>query len=64
MKAQLKFICAFGASLWLFSFVALAQDSRKLTPTQFEIEKQQQRLSSSDPEERRDAVMRLGTMSL
>ncbi|HKY42904.1 MAG TPA: HEAT repeat domain-containing protein [Pyrinomonadaceae bacterium] len=42
----------------------MAQDSRKLTPTQLEIEKQQQRLSSADQEERRDAVMRLGTMRL
>ena len=62
-KAQ-KFICAFCAFLWLFSFDALAQDSRKLTPTQLEIEKQQQRLTSGDDEERRDAVMRLGTMRL
>ena len=44
--------------------MAFAQDSRKLTPTQLEIEKQQQRLGSSDQEERRDAVMRLGTMRL
>ena len=38
------------------------QDTRKLTPTQIEIEKQQERLSSSDQEERRDAVMKLGSM--
>ena len=62
-KAQI-FICAFCAFLWLTSFVALAQDSRKLTPAQLEIEKQQQRLSSADQEERRDAVMRLATMRL
>lgn len=61
---QLKFICAFCAFSWLLSVVAFAQDSRNLTPTQLEIEKQQQRLSSSDQEERRDAVMRLGTMRL
>ena len=60
-KAQ-KLIYAFCASLWLMS--ANAQDSRNLTPTQLEIEKQQQRLSSSDQEERRDALMRLGTMRL
>ena len=52
------------ASLMVLCFCAFAQDSRKLTPTQLEIEKQQQRLSSSDQEERRDAVMRLGTMRL
>lgn len=65
-KAQkaYKIICAFCAFLWLFSSVAFAQDSRKLTPAQVEIEKQQQRLSSADQEERRDAVMRLGTMRL
>jgi HEAT repeat protein len=61
---RLKFICAFGAFLWLSSSVAFAQDSRNLTPTQLEIEKQQQRLSSADEEERRDAIMRLGTMRL
>lgn len=41
-----------------------AQDSRNLTPVQFEIQQQQRRLSSSDVEERRDAVMRLGSMRL
>ena len=61
-KRAQKFICAFCAFLWPLSFVVLAQDSRKLTPSQLEIEKQQQRLSSSDQEERRDAVMRLGTI--
>ena len=59
-----EIIYGFCAFLWLFSLVAYAQDSRNLTPTQLEIEKQQQRLSSSDQEERRDAVMRLGTMRL
>ncbi len=52
------------ASLLVFCFCTVAQDSRKLTPAQLEIEKQQQRLSSADQEERRDAVMRLGTMRL
>lgn len=33
-----------------------------LTPLQLEIEKQRRRLSSSETEERRDAVMRLGSM--
>ncbi|HEV7859450.1 MAG TPA: HEAT repeat domain-containing protein [Pyrinomonadaceae bacterium] len=36
--------------------------SSALTPLQREIEKQRQRLASSDPEERRDAVMHLGQM--
>jgi HEAT repeat protein len=36
--------------------------SANLTPAQAEIEKQHQRLSATDPEERRDALMRLGAM--
>jgi len=60
---NLKFICAFCACLWL-SFSAFAQDTRNLTPTQTEIENQRQRLNSSDVEERRDAVMRLGSLRL
>ena len=40
----------------------MAQESRNLTPTQLSIQQQQQRLNSSDVEERRDAVMRLGAM--
>jgi HEAT repeat protein len=52
------------ASILVLCFCAFAQDSPKLTPTQFEIEKQRQRLSSADQEERRDALMRLGTMRL
>lgn len=40
-----------------------AQDSsRTLTPLQLEIEKQRQRLSSAETEERRDALMRLGLL--
>lgn len=37
-------------------------EERSLTPLQLEIEQQRQRLSSSDVEERRDAVMRLGSL--
>jgi len=57
-------ICAFCAFLCLVSFVASAQDTRNLTPSQAEIERQRQRLNSSDVEERRDAIMRLGSMRL
>ncbi len=53
-------ICAFCASLWLFPILVVAQEN--LTPVQIEIQKQRQRLSSSDQEERRDAVMKLGGM--
>ena len=59
----MKIIVAAVALLILASF-ALGQSSRNLTPTQLEIETQQQRLNSSDAEERRDAVMRLGVMRL
>lgn len=53
---------AAGAILFLVSSLTYGQSSRNLTPVQFEIEKQQQRLSSGDEEERRDALMRLGAM--
>jgi HEAT repeat protein len=50
----------------LFTAFAYAQQpsssSRYLTPLQLKIEKERQRLTSSDKEERRDAVMRLGWM--
>jgi HEAT repeat protein len=59
-----KSIYALGAFLWLCCAFASAQESRNLTPVQLEIEQQQRRLSSSDVEERRDAVMRLGSMRL
>lgn len=54
-------VCLSLLVLWSSVF---SQDTRNLTPTQIEIEKQQQHLSSSDQEERRDAVMRLGNMRL
>src|ERR1043166_6874009 len=38
------------------------QANDRLTPVQREIEKQRQRLASSDVEERRDALMRLGNL--
>src|SRR6266852_9835059 len=40
----------------------VAQNADQLTPIQREIERQRQRLSSPDIEERRDALMRLGNM--
>lgn len=42
--------------------VVAAQSNAALTPTQTEMAKQRTRLSSSDPEERRDALMKLGAM--
>jgi HEAT repeat protein len=61
---KVKSICAFCAFLCLLCFVASAQETRNLTPSQAEIERQRQRLNSSDVEERRDAIMRLGSMRL
>ena len=46
-----------GASATVF-----AQPANQLTPIQQEIERQRQRLSSADIEERRDALMRLGNL--
>ena len=51
-------------SVLVFCFAVFGQESRRLTPVQIEIEKQQQRLSSADQEDRRDAVMKLGSMRL
>src|SRR6476661_60327 len=54
-----------GMTIVLFLTIAnqaYAQSTRNLTPVQAAIEKEQQRLSSSDAEERRDALMRLGAM--
>lgn len=48
--------------LVLFANLTYAQSSSNLTPLQAEIQKQQQRLSSTDEEERRDALMRLAAM--
>jgi HEAT repeat protein len=61
-RLQLKCICAICALLWLSPLFVVAQSTRNLTPLQIQIEKQQRRLSSSDEEERRDAIMRLGAM--
>lgn len=57
-----KSICALCAFLLLCCALVAAQETRNLTPVQLEIEKQQRRLSSSDVEERRDAIMRLGSL--
>ena len=46
----------------LVSSSVFAQSSRSLTPIQIAVENQRERLASSDMEERRDAVMRLGNL--
>ena len=55
-------IVAAVAIVCLFVNLTNAQSTRNLTPAQIAIERQQQRLSSGDEEDRRDALMRLGAM--
>lgn len=50
------------AFLFFTASLTPAQDTQNLPPIQAEIERQQQRLSSGDEEERRDALMRLAAM--
>jgi HEAT repeat protein len=52
------------AALGVVARVSAVQSSTALTPTEREIEKQRQRLTSAEEEERRDAVMRLGAIHL
>ncbi len=63
-RTETESISALFAILLSCCALVAAQESRNLTPVQLEIEKQQRRLSSSDVEERRDAVMRLGSLRL
>jgi HEAT repeat protein len=55
-------ILVFTLGLFLFPPVPLSAQSGPQTPVQAQIEKQRQRLSATDPEERRDALMNLGSM--
>lgn len=57
-----KLLLLIGFLIALVAVEVQAQDSRSLTPVQFEIQKQVARLGSADVEERRDAVTRLGSM--
>ncbi|HEV8367897.1 MAG TPA: HEAT repeat domain-containing protein [Pyrinomonadaceae bacterium] len=66
-KQSLSFVLLLGALTLSLCYPTLTggftqKQSTSLTPAQAEIEKQRQRLSSSDAEERRDALMRLGAM--
>src|ERR1043165_8984874 len=61
-SAFLPVVILATAAILVFASSTRAQSTQNLTPQQLEIEKQQQRLGSSDEEERRDALMRLGAM--
>lgn len=56
----LSLLLLVGSAANLYARELCGQDRHSLTPLQLEIEKQRQRLSSSEVEERRDAVMKLG----
>src|SRR5580765_7641246 len=56
----LRKLILFGLVLFTISSAAIAQD--QLTPIQRRIERERQRLSSIEPEERRDALMKLAAM--
>lgn len=59
LSVILLFACA---PLTILAQQETSSDPSRLTPLQLEIEKQRRRLNSSETEERRDAVMRLGGM--
>jgi HEAT repeat protein len=61
-SSLLRAVTLAAVAILLFTSSSRAQSSDNLTPLQLEIEKQHQRLKSSDEEERRDALMRLGAM--
>jgi len=54
----LMFFCSLAVTAQAFTL----RQSSSLTPSQSAIEKQRQRLSATDPEERRDALMQLWSM--
>ena len=60
-RRLLLVMCIVVAGVWAAQ-PAIAQNADQLTPIQREIERQRRRLSSSDIEERRDALMRLGNL--
>jgi HEAT repeat protein len=55
-------LCLVLSGLPLRSAKSTSGQTRSSTPAQAEIERQRQRLASTDPEERRDALMNLGAM--
>jgi HEAT repeat protein len=61
LRALLK-ACAISLCLFASSFIVVGQSTETLTPAQLEIQRQQERLGAADDEDRRDALMRLGSM--
>ena len=64
IRLALLSACLVWCCLSVSPYSAAAQSSDTLTPAQRDIQKQQERLSSSSDEDRRDAIMRLGAMHL
>lgn len=66
LEQAVGLLCAilfcFAALSPVFAQRSLYSETPELTPRQQQIEKQRKRLASSDEEERRDAVMQLGSM--
>jgi len=63
LRGGCRRLVVFGAlALCCAVFVTFVGAQDRLTPMQREIERQKQRLSSADVEERRDALMRLGNL--
>lgn len=60
LAAALLLLATLASGIWAQQ--GPGQSSGALTPLQRKIERERRRLSSSDEEERRDAVMRLGSM--
>ena len=60
--ASLLSLLVFALGVCLSNPISLSAQSESQTPVQAQIDKQRQRLSAADPEERRDALMNLGSM--
>src|SRR6266849_4988206 len=62
MMRRLAVVAGIVIAVAIAAPFGVAQSAGQLTPIQRELERQRQRLSSSDIEERRDALMRLGNL--
>ena len=59
---SLPSLLAFALGLIVITSISLSAQSESQSQVQAQIEKQRQRLSATDPEDRRDALMKLGAM--